>query len=66
MNEAVTGNPLSAEQQADLKTFVSKYQGRQPVTEFDESNPGAPVVKVKVAPEQSGDPIVFDIHIQHN
>jgi len=66
MNEAVTGRPLSAEQQADLKTFVSKYQGRQPVTEFDESNPGAPFVRVKVAAEQTDDPIVFEIHIQHN
>jgi len=66
MNEAVTGDPLSAAQQADLKTFVSKYQGRPPVTEFDESNPGAPFVKVKVAAEQSDDPIVFEIHIQHN
>jgi serine/threonine-protein kinase len=66
MNEAVTGEPLSAEQQADLKTFVSKYQGRRPVTESDESNPGAPFIKVKVAPEQGDDPIVFDIHIQHN
>ena len=66
LNEAVTGEPLPAAQQADLKTFVSKYQGRRPVTESDESNPGAPFIKVKVVPEQGDDPIVFDIHIQHN
>ena len=65
MDDAVTGNPLPAGQQAELKTFVSKYQGR-PVTEIDESNPGAPFIKVKVATQQSDDPIVFDIHIQHN
>ena len=65
-NEAVTGQPLSAAQQADLKAFVSKHQDKRPVTESDESNAGAPFIKVKVAPDQSGDPIVFDIRIQHN
>jgi hypothetical protein len=65
-NEPVTGEPLSASQQADLKAFVSKYQGKPPVTELDESNARAPFVRVKMAPDQSNNPIVFDIRIQHN
>jgi len=66
LNETVTGEPLSAAQQADLKTFVGKYQLQQPVTEPDESNARAPFVRVKAKPDQSGNPIVFDIRIQHN
>ena len=62
----VTGEPLSANQQADYKEFLSKYQGKPPVTERDESNPKAPFVKVKTVPDPSNNPIVFDIRIQHN
>ncbi len=66
LNEAVTGRPLSAAQQAELKSFVAKYAEKPPVTELDESNPRAPLVRVKVPAEQTSNPIVFDIRIQHN
>ncbi len=66
LNEPVTGEPLSAAQQAELKSFVSKYQAKRVTTELDESNARAPFVKVKAAPDQTTDPIVFDIRIQHN
>jgi len=66
LNEQVTGEPLAPAQQAELKAFVAKYQEQQAVTELDESNPKAPFVRVKVKPDQSGNPIVFDIRIQHN
>jgi serine/threonine protein kinase len=66
LNEAVTGEPLSAAQQAELKSFVSKYTEKSPVTELDESNPRAPQVRVKVPAEQPNNPIVFEIRIQHN
>lgn len=65
-NEPVTGEPLSAAQQADLKTFAARYQDKRPVTELDESNSRAPFVRVKAPPDQTGDPIVFEIRIQHN
>ena len=65
LNEPVTGKPLSSAQQAELKSFVGKYQER-PLTELDESNARAPFVKVKAKPNPSGNPIVFDIRIQHN
>jgi serine/threonine-protein kinase len=66
LSEPVTGDPLSAEQQAELKAFVSKFQPKPPITEHDESNAGAPFIRVKVGPDQTGNPIVFDIRIQHN
>jgi len=65
LNEPVTGEPLSAAQQADLKAFVSRYQ-KAPSSEIDESNPRAPSVRVKATADQPGNPIVFDIRIQHN
>ena len=66
LNEPVTGEPLSASQQAELKAFVGKNQEQKAVTELDESNSRAPFVKVKKIPDQTGNPIVFDIRIQHN
>jgi serine/threonine-protein kinase len=66
LNEPVTGKPLSAAHQADLKAFMVKYQEKPPVTELDESNAQAPFVRVKASSEQASDPIVFDIRIQHN
>ena len=66
LSEPVTGNPLSTEQQAELKAFVSKFQSKPPVTELDESNAQAPFVRVKAAPDQTNNPVVFDIRIQHN
>ena len=66
LNEPVTGKPLSPAQQADLKAFVARYQEKPPVTELDESNARAPFVRVKASPDQRGNPIVFDILIQHN
>jgi len=66
LTAAVTGEPLSASEQAELKTFIAKYQEQRPVTEHDESTAGASFVRVKVNPDQTGNPIVFDIRIQHN
>lgn len=64
-NEQVTGEPLSPAQQSELKTFLSGYQEKRPVTELDEANVQAPFVKVKVT-DQTNNPIVFEIRIQHN
>jgi hypothetical protein len=66
MSEPVTGTPLSAAEQAELKSFVAQYAAKAPATELDESNAGAPLVRVKVPAEAANNPIVFDIRIQHN
>jgi serine/threonine-protein kinase len=65
LNEPVTLDPLSPAQQAELKAFVGKYAATPPATERDESNPQAPLVRVKARPDQTNNPIVFDIRIQH-
>jgi hypothetical protein len=65
-DERVTGEPLEAARQAELRAFAAKYQGTKPLTELDESTADAPAVRVKVPPDQTGNPIVFDIRIQHN
>ena len=59
-------NALTTTQQAELKDFISRYQSKPPVIELDESNARAPFVRVKVAPDQTSNPIVFVIRIQHN
>ena len=66
LNERVTGEALSSAQQAELKSFVAKYAEKPPVTQLDESNPRAPLMKVMVPSDQTNNPIVFDIRIQHN
>ena len=66
LNESVTFDPLSAAQQAELKDFISRYQSKAPTTELDESNARAPFVRVKAVPDQTSNPVVFDIRIQHN
>jgi len=66
LNDPVTGNPLSAAQQAELKDFISRYQSKPPVTELDESNARAPFFRVKAVTDQTSNPVVFDIRIQHN
>jgi hypothetical protein len=57
---------LSAARQAELKAFAAKYQQKAPLTERDESTADAPAVRLKVPPDQTGNPIVFEIRIQHN
>lgn len=66
LNQPVTGEPLSPAEQAELTSFVSQHAQKPPVTEPDNSNPRAPLVRVKVPAEAAGNPIVFAIRIQHN
>jgi serine/threonine protein kinase len=66
LNDPVTGNALTAAQQAELKDFISRYKSKPPIIELDESNASAPFVRLKAAPDQTSNPIVFDIRIQHN
>jgi serine/threonine-protein kinase len=66
LNERVTGKPLSAAEQAELKSFMGQHSEKLSVTELDESNPRAPLVRVKVPAEAASNPTVFDIRIQHN
>jgi serine/threonine-protein kinase len=66
LNEPVTGEALSAAQQAELRSFAAQYSQKPPITELDNSNPRAPLVRVKVPADQTNNPVVFEIRIQHN
>ena len=65
-NGPVTGDPLSPAEQGDLKAFFTRYQDKKTSTEPDDSNPKAQFIKVKVAADQTNNPIVFEIRVQHN
>ena len=63
---ATPEHALTSAQQQEFTQFMAKYKEKPPKTELDESNSRAPFVSVKVLPDQVGNPIVFDIRIQHN
>lgn len=62
----VTGEPLPSSQLSEFHEFVSKNSPRLPTTELDETNNQSPFVRVKVDADRVGNPIVFEIRIQHN
>jgi serine/threonine protein kinase len=66
LSAQVTGNPMPAAQLAEFNDFVSKYKGNAPIIELDNSNNQTPFARVKVGADQQGNPIVFEIRIQHN
>ncbi|HEX5966051.1 MAG TPA: protein kinase [Pyrinomonadaceae bacterium] len=66
LNEPFTAEPLPAAQQTEWKAFAAKYKQTAPLTELDESTAGSPAVRIKLPPDETGNPIVFDIRIQHN
>ena len=65
-NAPSTLEPLTATQQAELKSFLAKYNEKPPTAELDESNSSAPFARIKVPPDPAGNPIIFDFRIQHN
>lgn len=66
LSAQATGKPLSETEQSELREFLAKYKKNEPVTELNTKDSSAPFVTVKVAPAgNSGNPVVFDIRIQH-
>jgi len=66
LSAKVVGKPLPPDQLKEFDDFVSKYTGKAAVTELDDSNNQLPYVRVKVDADRVGNPIVFEIRIQHN
>ena len=66
LSAQVTGEPMTPGQLAEFNEFVSKHQQKAPIVELDDSNNQAPFVRVKVEGDDLGNPIVFEIRIQHN
>ena len=64
--DEATGRPLSATERTELADFLGKYNANLPATELDDNNAAEPLVRVKLpAAAASGNPIVFEIRIQH-
>ncbi|HEY6803276.1 MAG TPA: serine/threonine-protein kinase [Pyrinomonadaceae bacterium] len=66
LSAPVTGKPMPAAQLAEFNDFVNKYKGNAPVIDLDDSNNQAQFMRVKVSADQQGNPIVFEVRIQHN
>ena len=66
LSAKVVGKPLPQDQLKEFNDFVGKNMQKAPVTELDDSNNQSPFVRVKVDADRVGNPIVFEIRIQHN
>jgi len=64
-NAPAAEKALTSAEQSEFKDFIASYKAKPPTTELDESNSTSPFVRVKVLPDQAGNPIVFDVRIQH-
>jgi serine/threonine protein kinase len=69
LSSQATGKPLSDTEQAELSDFLTKYKTSEPVTEINDKDAAAPFVTVKVPPraasENAGQPVIFEVKIQH-
>jgi len=66
LSTKAVGKPLPPDQLKELDDFVGKNMQKAPSTELDDSNNQLPYVRVKVDADRTGNPIVFEIRIQHN
>lgn len=61
-----TGEPLTPEEQMELTSFLGKYKTNAPKSELNDKNSNEPFMELKVPKSgPSGNPVVFEIRIQH-
>jgi hypothetical protein len=61
-----TGEPLTSEEQMELTSFLSKYKTNAPKSELNDKTANEPFMELKVPKSgPSGNPLVFEIRIQH-
>jgi len=67
LSSQATGKPLTETEQAELRDFLAKYKGSQPVTEINNQDAARPFVKVTVPQSSNGStaPVVFEVRIEH-
>lgn len=68
LSSEATGKPLTETQQNELTEFLASHKTSEPVTELDDKDASAPFVKVKVPQsdaKDSGNPVIFEVRIQH-
>ncbi|HYN25196.1 MAG TPA: hypothetical protein VES69_09150, partial [Pyrinomonadaceae bacterium] len=66
LSAEATGEPLTREEQMELTGFLDKYKTNGPKSELNDKNSNEPFMAL-IVPKSgpSGNPVVFDIRIQH-
>ncbi len=66
LSAEATGEPLTREAQMELTSFLAKYKTNAPKSELNDKTANDPFMELKVPKSgPSGNPVVFDIRIQH-
>jgi eukaryotic-like serine/threonine-protein kinase len=66
LSAEATGRPLTATEQMELTSFVARYKTNSPAADLNDQNAAEPYMTVKLpASGASGNPIVFEIRIEH-
>jgi hypothetical protein len=65
LNGPVNLQPLSQKDQTEFADFVARYKSNPPIAELDESNGSAPFMRLKALASEVGNPIVFEVRVQH-
>jgi len=66
LSAEATGEPLTREEQMELTSFLAKYKTNVPKGELNDKNANEPFMELKIPKSgPSGNPVVFDIRIQH-
>jgi serine/threonine protein kinase len=61
-----TGEPLTAPEQTELTGFLAKYKTKTPKSELNDKTANQPFMELKIpGADPSGNPVVFDIRIEH-
>jgi serine/threonine protein kinase len=66
LSAEATGEPLTREEQIELTSFLDKYKTNAPNSKLNDKNADQPFMELKVPKsDPTGNPVVFDIRIQH-
>ncbi len=66
LSAEATGEPLTREEQMELTGFLGKYQAKAPKAEINDKTANEPFMELKIPKaDASGNPVVFEIRIQH-
>jgi len=66
LSAEATGEPLTQEEQTELTSFLSKHKTNTPKNELNDKSANEPFIELKVPKSDPfGNPVVFDIRIQH-
>jgi serine/threonine protein kinase len=66
LSAEATGEPLTQQEQIELTGFLEKYRTKAPKSELNDKTPNEPFMELKIPKsDPSGNPVVFEIRIEH-